>query len=47
MEKINFNIDHYTYIGSVFLIGLVLANELSSLEQISVGNWLQQVGLTT
>lgn len=46
MEKINFNIDPYTYTGSAFLIGLVLANKLSSLEQVSVGNWLQLVGLT-
>ena len=40
------SIDPYTFTGSAFVIGLVLANKLSANEQASVGNWLQLVGLT-
>lgn len=46
MEKINLNIEPYTFTTSAFLVGLALTNELSEIEQISVGNWLQFVGLT-
>lgn len=46
MKKIYVNLNPYTFTGSAFLVGLALTNELSSLEQVSVGNWLQLVGLT-
>lgn len=46
MDKINLNIEPYSFTTSAFLIGLILTNELSELEQISIGNWLQLVGLT-
>lgn len=46
MEKRTFNIDPYTFTGSAVVIGLVSASELSELEQDSIGNWLQLVGLT-
>jgi len=45
MEKVLFDIDPYTFTGSAFVIGLLLAQELSTSEQDSVGNWLQLVGL--
>lgn len=46
MDRINLNIEPYSFTTSAFLIGLALTNELSELEQISIGNWLQLVGLT-
>lgn len=46
MKKIYVNLNPYTFTGSAFLVGLALTNELSSLEQVSVGNWLQLVWLT-
>ena len=39
-------IDPCTFTGSAVLIGLILAEELNDLEQDSVGNWLQLIGLT-
>ncbi len=39
-------IDPCTFTGSAVLIGLILAKELNDLEQDSVGNWLQLIGLT-
>lgn len=42
--KLNFN--PYTFTGSAVFIGLILVNELTQLEQNSIGNWLQLVGLT-
>ena len=39
-------IDPCTFTGSAVLIGLILAKELNYLEQDSVGNWLQLIGLT-
>ncbi len=39
-------IDSCTFTGSAVLIGLILAKELNDLEQDSVGNWLQLIGLT-
>ncbi len=39
-------IDPYTFTGSAFLLGLLLANDLTEDEQDSVGNWLQLVGMT-
>ena len=46
MEFLKFNLDPYTFTGSAVVIGLILVNELSALEQNSIGNWLQLVGLT-
>lgn len=46
MENSLLHIDPYSFTGSAVLIGLILSNELSELEQSSVGNWLQLVGLT-
>lgn len=46
MENSLLHIDPYSFTGSAVLIGLILSNELSELEQASVGNWLQLVGLT-
>ncbi len=46
MEKIVFNVGPYSFTTSAFLIGLLLAQELSIEEQDSIGNWLQLVGLT-
>ena len=43
---INLNINPYTFTGSAFFIGLILANELDPLEQASIGNWLQLAGMT-
>lgn len=46
IKKTQLNINPYTFTGSAVAIGLVLANELNALEQSSVGNWLQLMGLT-
>lgn len=46
MENSLLHIDPYSFTGSTVLIGLILSNELGELEQSSVGNWLQLVGLT-
>lgn len=46
MDKLNLNIEPYSFTTSAFLIGLVLTTELSELELVSVGNWLQLIGLT-
>ncbi len=46
MSKNNLNINPYTFTGSAFFIGLVLANELDPLEQATIGNWLQLAGMT-
>lgn len=46
MNRFLDTVDPYSFTGSAFLIGLFLANELTSDEQDSVGNWLQLVGLT-
>lgn len=46
VEKNILNINPYTFTGSAVVIGLILANELTSLEQSSIGNWLQLMGLT-
>lgn len=43
---INLNINPYTFTGSAFFIGLILANELNTLEQATIGNWLQLAGMT-
>ena len=46
MANINLNINPYTFTGSAFFIGLILANELDPLEQATIGNWLQLAGMT-
>lgn len=46
MANINLNINPYTFTGSAFFIGLILANELNPLEQATIGNWLQLAGMT-
>ncbi len=46
MERIVFSVGPYSFTTSAFLIGLLLAQELSIEEQDSIGNWLQLVGLT-
>lgn len=46
MNKAILNINPYTFTGSAVVIGLILANELTALEQSSIGNWLQLMGLT-
>lgn len=42
----NFNIEPYSFTTSAFLIGIALTKELSELELVSIGNWLQLIGLT-
>ena len=46
MSKINLDINPYTFTGSAFVIGIILANELNALEQATIGNWLQLLGMT-
>ena len=46
MQKVVFNIGPYSFTTSAFIIGLILARELSIEEQDSIGNWLQLIGLT-
>ena len=46
MEKITLDMNPYTFTGSAFFIGLILANELNALEQTTIGNWLQLAGMT-
>ena len=46
MQRAVFNIDPYSFTTSAFIIGLILAKELSIEEQDSIGNWLQLIGLT-
>lgn len=46
MENFNLNFNPYTFTGSAFFIGLILANELNALEQATIGNWLQLAGMT-
>lgn len=46
MEKSSLDINPYTFTGSAFFIGLILANELDPLEQATIGNWLQLAGMT-
>lgn len=45
MDKVIFNIEPYSFTVSAVVVGLLLTNELSTLEQDSFGNWLQLVGL--
>ncbi len=45
MNNIISNINPSTFTGSAILIGFLLVNELSTEEQVSVGNWLELVGM--
>lgn len=45
MDRLIASIDPATFTGSAFIIGILLNNELTPLEQDSVANWLQLVGL--
>lgn len=46
MTNINLNINPYTFTGSAYIIGVIIANEMNDLEQNSIGNWLQLLGMT-
>jgi len=46
MKDLFFGLNPYTFTGSAIVIGLYLNNELTPEEQVSIGNWLQLIGLT-
>lgn len=46
MKDLFFGLNPYTFTGSATIIGLILVNEITPGEQVSIGNWLQLIGLT-
>lgn len=45
MNNILSNINPSTFTGSAIFVGLLLINELTNDEQVSVGNWFELVGM--